>query len=206
MQNFQIMMPSEYKSMPWKNGLGKTLEMQRSDDQYGLRYRISQASVVQNGLFSDFTGLQRTLVLLSGDGMTLVHQNLNRSQNMHTLLDIAQFSGADKTSAKLISGSIEDLNIMVRESDTRANISIIDVAQMLSFSDSQKLLFTAFYAHVPCCINFNANTTDQQPYHLAAGSLLYCRDGQDLKEESILIKSDSLLLSGKGVMIEIFSK
>lgn len=200
------MMPSEYKNMPWKNGLGTTLEIKRRDDQYGLRFRISKASVVVHGLFSDFTGLHRILVLLSGNGMTLTHQNLNRSQSMHNALDIALFSGGDKTFAKLKNGTIEDLNIMVRETDTQANVSTIYVDQMLTFSDSRTLLFYALYAHTPCTINLNANTAGEQVVHLPAGSLFYCGNAHILKEESTLIKSNYLVVNGTGILIEIFSK
>lgn len=145
MPNFIIIEQDQYKRMPWKNGLGETLEIQRYEDESGLRFRISQASVVENGLFSDFSGLHRTLVLLSGDGMTLEHAGKNKSHTneLSKALDIARFSGGDETHATLKNGKIEDLNIMVRDTDTQAKVQACTAPCSLSFSTNT--LFNGFY-------------------------------------------------------------
>lgn len=147
MPNFIIIEQDQYKRMPWKNGLGETLEIQRYEDKDGLRFRISQASVVEDGIFSDFSGLHRTLVLLSGDGMTLEHVGKNNSHTneLSKALDIARFSGRDKTYAALKSGKIEDLNIMVRDTDTQAKVEAYAAPCSLLLSTSDTL-FSGFYA------------------------------------------------------------
>ena len=71
-----VIKQSGYKRMPWKNGLGETLEIYTLEDTTGLRLRISQAAVVADCIFSEFRGLHRSLVLLSGEGMTLKHSVL----------------------------------------------------------------------------------------------------------------------------------
>ncbi|MFC1234972.1 HutD family protein [Vibrio sp. F74] len=202
MPNFQIITKSEYKCMPWKNGLGKTFEIQRSDDQNGLRFRISQARVVDNGLFSDFSGLHRTLVLLSGNGMTLEHksQSHNHSYTLNKPLDIARFSGGDKTYATLKNEAIEDLNIMVREVDTQAKVSAVNSGQSLTLFDSDEHVFSAFYANNACTIRPNGNTVEIQPIYLPTGSLLCLRD------DKALWGRDFLVTDGNGVLIEISRK
>lgn len=154
MLNFIIVEQSQYQRMPWKNGLGETLEIQRHEDKDGLRFRISQASVVENGVFSDFSGLHRTLVLLSGEGITLSHKSVQDNLTLHKLnapLDMARFAGGDETNAILGHGSIEDLNIMVRESDTQANVQAFIAPCSLLFSNNSTLfsnddfLFCGFY-------------------------------------------------------------
>ncbi|WED27578.1 HutD family protein [Vibrio sp. DW001] len=202
MPNFQVIMKSEYKCMPWKNGLGKTFEIQRSDDQNGLRFRISQARVIDNGLFSDFSGLHRTLVLLSGNGMTLEHksQSHNHSYTLNNPLDIARFSGGDKTYATLKNEAIEDLNIMVREVDTQAKVSAVTSGQLLMLSDSDDHVFSAFYANNACTIYPNVNTVETQSIHLPAGSLLCLRD------DEVLLERGFLVTDGNGVLIEISGK
>lgn len=202
MPNFQMIMKSEYKCMPWKNGLGKTLEIQRSDDENGLRFRISQASVVDNGLFSDFSGLHRTLVLLSNNGMTLEHKNRFHTHS-HILikpLDIARFSGGDKTYATLKNDAIEDLNIMVREVDTQAKVSAVTSGQPLALSDSDDHVFSAFYANTLSTIYPNPNSVETGPIYMPAGSLLCLRD------DKALLGIDFLVTDGNGVLIEISRK
>ncbi|WP_417528569.1 HutD family protein [Marinomonas shanghaiensis] len=176
MPNFIIIEQSQYQQMPWKNGLGETLEIQRHDDESGLRFRISQASVVEDGIFSDFSGLHRTLVLLSGEGMTLEHTDTNTdTHNRHThvlnnVLDIARFSGGDKTHATLKNGKIEDLNIMARESDTQAKVKACTAPCSIVFANTDTL-FCGFYASEGSVIEMeNANTVAIKAHSMAVFS------------------------------------
>jgi uncharacterized protein len=189
MPNFIIIEQAQFLRMPWKNGLGETLEIQRYEDNQGLRFRISQASVVENGMFSDFSGLHRTLVLLSGEGMTLEHTNSNNSNHnaLSKPLDIARFSGRDETHATLKNGKIEDLNIMVRESDTRAKVKACAAPFSLSFLNGNAL-FNGFYAAEDSVMDIeNA-------------------DSLSIKAHSMVIfseKAHTTLIQGSGVLVEV---
>lgn len=124
----EVMTQAMFRRMPWKNGKGETLELIKLEDDKGMKFRISQAAVVNSGTFSDFTGLERHLVLIAGNGIRLIHQTEQDEVKHHDLLDvldIATFNGGDLTSSELIEGPIEDLNIMVRRSDTQAQVQAI---------------------------------------------------------------------------------
>ncbi|QRV22859.1 HutD family protein [Marinomonas foliarum] len=183
-----IIEQAEYQRMPWKNGLGETLEIQRYEDNDGLRFRISQASVVENGVFSDFSGLHRTLVLLSGEGMALEHTNSsdNHLNILSKPLDIARFSGGDETLATLKNGKIEDLNIMVRDTDTQAKVQACTALCFLSFSNNT--LFNGFYVCEDSVLEIeNA-------------------DAMSVKAHSMVIGSENInatLRKGSGVFIKI---
>lgn len=191
MPNVIIIEQSQYQRMPWKNGLGETLEIHRHDDERGLRFRISQAAVVEDGVFSDFSGLHRTLVLLSGEGMTLEHTDTN-THNRHThvlnnVLDIARFSGGDKTHATLKNGKIEDLNIMVRASDTQAKVEACAAPYSLLLSDSDTL-FSGFYACEEAVLDIHG------------------ADAVTIKAHSMVIFSQNAkatLILGRGVLVGI---
>ena len=189
MPNVIIIEQAHYQRMPWKNGLGETLEIQRYEDKSGLRFRISQASVVENGVFSDFSGLHRTLVLLSGEGMRLEHtsKNTNHTNLLSNPLDIACFSGGDETLATLKNGKIEDLNIMVRKNDTQAKVQACTAPCSVSFSNNDTL-FSGFYASEDSVLEIvNTNTLP-------------------VKAHSMVIfaeAANATLAEGHGVMIEI---
>ncbi|MEI6896689.1 MAG: HutD family protein [Psychromonas sp.] len=202
MLDYQLLLQNQYKSMPWKNGLGKTLEIQRCDDQHGLRFRISQASVVEDGLFSDFSGLHRTLVILSGNAIALKHTSDCHSNThvLDNLLDIARFSGGDKTYASLQGGKIEDLNIMVRERDTHAMVSALVSGQSLNLSNPESPLLTAFYANDFCSINLDINVVASGNISLPANSLLL------FKAPKALMNKQLLMMDGSGVLIKISGK
>ena len=190
---YQIIDSSQYGRVPWKNGRGETLAIVSHEDEKGIRFRISQAAVVENGVFSDFTGLHRTLVLLSDSGMTLTHERHEQrtSSPLLNALDMALFDGGDLTSATLHQGPIEDLNIMVRKQDTQATLKAIYREESVCIRPLQEPLLQAFYATQLCHLSYVA---DQAVEHI------------DLLENSILILSAAGVLTveqGGGVFIDI---
>jgi environmental stress-induced protein Ves len=66
-----------YRAMPWSNGRGTTLEMLRQDGPDGLLLRLSMASVIGDGPFSIFPGIERTLTVISGPGFRLTGEGLS---------------------------------------------------------------------------------------------------------------------------------
>lgn len=102
--------------MPWKNGKGETVEIAVSppgatvDD---FDWRISMATVAEGGPFSVFDGIDRTLSVLTGEGITLsvagqAPATLRRETPPYA------FPADRETSATLVSGPITDLNVMTR--------------------------------------------------------------------------------------------
>ncbi|NJS39443.1 MAG: HutD family protein [Rhodobacteraceae bacterium] len=63
--------PADYTRQPWKNGRGVTVEMWRVEVDGQLLARLSRASVVEDGPFSLFPGIERNLTVLSGPGFRL---------------------------------------------------------------------------------------------------------------------------------------
>lgn len=109
--------------MPWKNGLGHTLELLKQDlpDQNGYAWRISMADVSEDGAFSDFSGYDRTLLLLEGSGITL---DISPDQRivMDTPLQSAQFDGGADVLARLHNGPVRDFNVMTLQSGYKAKV------------------------------------------------------------------------------------
>ena len=111
--NIKIITPNEFILVPWKNGLGHTTELAISNggslDDFA--WRLSIASVVNDGDFSNFAGYQRNLVLIAGNGLILDHRN-GDIDKLTQLLDIARFDGASKTHGTLVNGGIKYFNVM----------------------------------------------------------------------------------------------
>lgn len=67
--------PADYTVMPWVNGRGTTTELIRENSLDGtLLWRLSMASVVEDGPFSIFPGVERNLTVISGPGFGLLGQ------------------------------------------------------------------------------------------------------------------------------------
>ncbi|UDL91258.1 HutD family protein [Mesorhizobium sp. PAMC28654] len=113
-----ILRAAEYRSMPWKNGGGVTTEIVVSPAAAGLDdfdWRISMARVENGGPFSQFAGIDRTLAVLEGEGISL--DIAGRSPVAVTRAAAPLSFPADApTAAALIAGPITDLNVMTRRS------------------------------------------------------------------------------------------
>lgn len=108
----EILKAQNYKKMPWKNGLGFTSEVARSDclDKEDFQWRISIADVLTDGEFSYFAGKHRIISVLKGEGI-----HLDVDQNMAVTLhsrDVFNFDGASQVYCKLIENPICDLNLI----------------------------------------------------------------------------------------------
>jgi hypothetical protein len=67
----------DFTVQPWKNGKGTTIEMWRLERGGELLARLSRASVVEDGPFSVFPGIERNLTVLTGAGFRLTGEGIN---------------------------------------------------------------------------------------------------------------------------------
>lgn len=77
--------------------------------------RVSIASVVDDGPFSSFPGVDRYIAVIDGPGMDL------DVDGAHVSLDpgvLVRFSGDASTTGRLRGGPVRDLNLMVRRPST----------------------------------------------------------------------------------------
>jgi len=111
----------DYQTMPWKNGAGSTTELAIFPQNASLDHfiwRLSTASVSSEGPFSHFPRIDRTLAILSGDGLIL-HSDSETAHARSIRLEPTsvpyQFSGETPVHAELIHGQpVLDLSMMTR--------------------------------------------------------------------------------------------
>ncbi len=112
----KLLRASDHKRMPWKNGGGETVEIAVSPEGVGLAdfdWRVSMATVATDGPFSVFPGIDRTLSILDGEGMTLFIEG-RAPERLTQASEPLHFAADAPTSATLIDGTITDLNVMTR--------------------------------------------------------------------------------------------
>lgn len=63
--------PADYTRMPWANGKGTTVEMLRVNRGGALLWRLSMATVAEDGPFSLFPEVERNLTVIDGPGFWL---------------------------------------------------------------------------------------------------------------------------------------
>jgi environmental stress-induced protein Ves len=119
----------QYRSMPWRNGSGVTLEIAReaaADSEF--LWRLSLATVANSGPFSSYPGYRRSVSLIAGNGF-----RLDIGGREPAILDsvgaTALFSGGDSTGCTLIDGRSTDLSLIVREPGTILSVARIQDTQ-----------------------------------------------------------------------------
>lgn len=111
----EILKAENHRHMPWKNGGGVTVEIAvhpegASVDNFD--WRISTATVANDGPFSVFPGIDRTLSVLEGNGIVLNVEGIDTL--LTTTTEPFSFAADAKSGARLIDGTIIDLNVMTR--------------------------------------------------------------------------------------------
>ena len=110
----RILPASAYSYMAWKNGAGWTSEIVRVPDNDDWQWRLSIAEIEADAAFSTFPGVERELVLLSGNGLRLRFDQY-RAGDVHELLpphDKLRFAGEEDAFGELIDGPTRDFNLM----------------------------------------------------------------------------------------------
>ncbi len=120
--------PADHRIMPWKNGLGFTREIAinppgASMRDAGFRWRLSIATVDQSGPFSSFPGIDRTIMVIDGNGMELTVAG-QAPQRLDRCFVPVSFPGDAATECKLIDGPIRDFNLMVNRKNLTARTTV----------------------------------------------------------------------------------
>lgn len=113
-----------HRRMVWKNGGGETREIiahPPGADTASFDWRISMARVETDGPFSVFEGVERTLALLDGEALELTIEG-GGSHRLTPSSDPLPFAADAPTSARVPSGPIVDLNVMVRRGRFTAKV------------------------------------------------------------------------------------
>ncbi len=192
----KIISPDQFQTIAWKNGQGKTTELaiNSGGTLADFDWRLSIASVVENGLFSDFSGYHRQLILLTGNGIKLSHgakkmdQHQIDEQQVDELtqpLSMAVFDGACRTVGKLIDGPIEDFNVMTKQHSFKAEVKTYTQHQTASCSTAG--LNFIYAAKQSIVIQFNQQRIELPQGHLFQASNEAAQDYQVSGQDFIVI-------------------
>jgi hypothetical protein len=164
----QLISPKQWQTQAWKNGGGITHQLARSDDQSGMRWRVSIAEVASDGAFSRFEQTDRIIMLLQGNGFCL-----HGAEDQPVMLDKAlvpfAFAGETAIDCTLIEGPVRDFNLMTRRTDVKASLQVLSVTEPLSLTLANESLF--YLASGQLQLSFK-----EQSYQLEAGQSLLCTD------------------------------
>jgi uncharacterized protein len=133
----RIIRNADLVRVPWKNGGGTTAEVAAfpegsTFDTFG--WRISMADVAADGPFSLFPGIDRTLIVVEGNGIELDVEGI--AYPLDRTSPKLSFSGDDITTGRLLSGPIRDLNVMTRRGRFRHRTRFVESGVALLSEDT----------------------------------------------------------------------
>ena len=117
--------------MAWKNGGGETAEIAVFPEGATLdtfEWRVSMANVATDGPFSVFPGVDRTLAVLQGDGLTLLPASRGPIQVEPMGLPVT-FPSELSITAHLRGSAITDFNVMTRRGRFRHYLSRMSLSE-----------------------------------------------------------------------------
>ncbi|MEZ5753600.1 MAG: HutD family protein [Paracoccaceae bacterium] len=116
--------PADYTRQPWKNGKGSTIELARAEVDGALHWRLSMATVAEDGPFSLFPHIERNLTVLTGPGFRLTGPGI--ALDCRPLCPVA-FPGDTPVSASgTDAGPSEDFNVMTARSLPRPTVTLLE--------------------------------------------------------------------------------
>ena len=163
---------ADYTEMPWANGRGTTLELARADGPDGLLWRLSLATVTENGPFSQLPGIDRTLTVTDGPGFLLLGQGTSLAATPGTPI---RFRGETPLWASGVTAPSRDFNVMT----ARAHLSHhVESARPGPLPARSFLL----------ALGDNTATLNSQTYHLSPYDLLILPEPATLTTTGALLR------------------
>ena len=115
----RVIPANEYRRIRWRNGQGWTREIHAEGTAEDWSWRLSIAEIEHDAAFSLFPGVDRELMLLSGDGLRLRFDD-GECVELSPPHDRHRFAGERALTGELVDGTTHDFNLMWRRDRIRA--------------------------------------------------------------------------------------
>jgi environmental stress-induced protein Ves len=137
---YQVRRHQAYRSMPWRNGRGSTLEIARQPAKgNNFAWRLSLADIDRDGEFSAYPGYRRALVLVAGNALRLRFRG-----HGNCFLDQAKrgvrFEGSWETHCAIPAGRCTDLSLIVRGTSDGRPASVVRAPRMLRVKSTAQVV------------------------------------------------------------------
>jgi environmental stress-induced protein Ves len=118
----------EIDSEPWRNGGGRTRTVAASSLRGELVWRISAADIDADGDFSAFDGMDRTAVLMRGEGLAL--RLTDETLRLPRVGTVVRFPGEVPVRARLAGAPARLWNVMVRRGLAQVDTQVLGMGSI----------------------------------------------------------------------------
>ena len=169
--------------MPWKNGGGVTIDIAvtmlpgfESGSWEGIIWRFSRTAIVTPGAFSDLSGYDRELALVSGEGLVL--GTPVGEIDVRQAFKPVRFAGETSIVSRLEAGPVEVVNLIGDRSRVSINLSCLAGGATSACPAGVHIIYAATSS---CELSIDGNACK-----IAAGHALRIDAGEDFAVASRL--------------------
>lgn len=116
----RVIAPKDCRRVPWKNGLGTTLEL--AVDAVDWTWRLSIADVPARAPFSAYPGVDRFIACLSGPGLELERGGARVPVPREG--EALSFAGEESVTGDPLGPGVRDINLMLRRGRWRGRMTL----------------------------------------------------------------------------------
>lgn len=147
----RLLSPADYRVMPWKNGGGTTVELYcHGSLPDSFDWRVSIATVPGDGPFSSFTGYDRHIMAIDGEGFVL-EGGPRGPISVFPLFEPRQFSGDWTIFGRLRNGPSRDFNLIARRERYDASMECLESAAPVSLTTETGWAFIHVFSGLAVC-------------------------------------------------------
>lgn len=139
----------DYRRMRWRNGQGWTTEVARhpdGPDAGDFDWRVSLADVEQDCAFSRYPGVDRSLLLVEGNGLELFFGADRPAALLRERGGVVRFDGAQDARCRLVDGPTRAFNAMTRRERCSHRVMFRPVVGPLVVFAEPKVQWVAYMA------------------------------------------------------------
>ncbi len=163
----EIIRIDDGRAVPWKNGGGSTTEIAVGPPRALLDtfdWRVSVARIASNGSFSEFPGLDRSIAVVNGRGLSLAVGDA-APVRLRRGSEPFRFRGDALTSAILATAEVSVLNIMTRRAAYTHSLRRIRRPSTINCSGTTAIAILSFNGIT--AIDFRGETSVLEGNHAA---------------------------------------
>jgi environmental stress-induced protein Ves len=161
--------PTSFGHMPWKNGGGVTIDIAVSmlpgfaaGSWEGIVWRFSRTAIVTPGAFSDLSGYDRELALVSGEGLVL--GTPVGEIDVRQAFKPVRFTGETSIVSRLEAGPVEVVNLIGDRSRVSIALSCLSGTAMIARQAGVHIIYAATGS---CELSINGNACEIAAGHAA---------------------------------------
>lgn len=124
----EFLPPESYRRIPWKNGRGELVVIDREGDDnwqnMGVAWHFGRTAIVEEGPFSDYTGYERLQVVIKGSGLVLIapDHEIDLRRPMHP----QRYDGGTPIRTRLETGPVEVVNLIANRARFEIDLRVVE--------------------------------------------------------------------------------